>query len=65
MRQTDEELLGALEAVQHPKNERERHYRHALELELRLRSPKRPGHVDAADANHLPLFVAANEPRMI
>lgn len=36
-----------------------------IEIAARLRSPKRPGHVDAADVNHLPLFIAANEPRML
>jgi hypothetical protein len=35
------------------------------EIALRLASPKRPGHVDAADVNHLPLFVAANEPTFL
>jgi hypothetical protein len=42
--------------------------RQALELELRIRSPKRanPGKAPAAqaDAGHLPLFIAANEPEL-
>lgn len=42
--------------------------RQRLELELRLKSPKRanPGKAPApqADAGHLPLFVAANEPEL-
>jgi hypothetical protein len=38
--------------------------RQRQEIELRLRSPMRPGAVDAKDAAHLPLFVAANEPRL-
>jgi hypothetical protein len=39
--------------------------RHRQEIELRLKSPKRPGAVDAQDVNHLPLFVAANEPTLL
>jgi hypothetical protein len=39
--------------------------RERTEIAARLSSPKRPGHVDAADVNHLPLFVAANEPRLL
>jgi hypothetical protein len=42
--------------------------RQALELELRAKSPKRgePGRAPAAqaDAAHLPLFIAANEPKL-
>jgi hypothetical protein len=42
--------------------------RQRLELELRLRGPKRanPGKAPEpqADAGHLPLFVAANEPEL-
>lgn len=38
-------------------------------IALRLASPKRaaPGRIiaDQADAGHLPLFVAANEPRLL
>jgi hypothetical protein len=39
--------------------------RHRQEIELRLKSPKRPGAVTAEDVNHLPLFVAANEPSLL
>jgi hypothetical protein len=46
-----------------PRNERDRET-----VALRLASPKRAGPgqllVDQADAAHLPLFVAANEPRL-
>lgn len=43
--------------------------RQRQELQLRAASPKRadPGRVvvDQQDAGHLPLFIAANEPRLL
>lgn len=32
---------------------------------MRQRSPLKPGAIDPKDVNHLPLFVAANEPRLL
>lgn len=51
------DLEDALNGLHQAITERDRQ-----EIELRLKSPKRPGHIDAKDAAHLPLFVAANEP---
>lgn len=56
-------VIGKLDLSDQPKPrdlERER-----AEIEARIRSPKRPGNVAAADVNHLPLFIAANEPNLL
>ena len=50
-------IADALQSLESSICERDRQL-----LALRLKSPLRPGAVDARDAAHLPLFVAANEP---